>query len=120
MSRKISKTSLTKHTKLLNELFKEFNITPTSEADKKKLFGHYTFQMQTKYGLLWLHPDSEVGSGVYTVYTRFDDTTKLPKELETITPCTIYNGKMNFHFSDGEFCVGALRHALNIIKRENP
>ena len=116
MSRKISKTSLAKHTKLLNKLFTEFNITPTPEADKKKLFGHYPFQMQTKYGLLWLYPHSEVGCTVYTVFTRFDDTTKLTKDMEMVLPVTTYTGKMNFHFSDGEICVGVLRSALKRIQ----
>jgi hypothetical protein len=118
MGRKISKTSLAKHTKLLNILFTEFNVQPTPEADKKKIFGNYTHQMQTKHGLLWIHPDSDVGSSVYTVFCRFDDTKSLPKELEQITPVTVYTGKMNFHFGDGEMCVGSLRRVLNYIKLE--
>jgi hypothetical protein len=57
----------------------------------------YRFTLQTKAGLLRLHPDENQTIGLGTLFTRFDD----PEAARQIVDCNQFSGKWNFHYFDG-------------------
>ena len=56
----------------------------------------YRFTLQTKAGVLRLHPDENRTSGPGTVFTRFDD----PQAARQIVDCNKFSGKWNHHYFD--------------------
>jgi len=56
----------------------------------------YRFTIQTKAGVLRLHPDENHTSGPGTVFTRFDD----PQAARQIVDCNQFSGKWNHHYFD--------------------
>jgi len=59
--------------------------------------GEYDFALQTKAGLLKLHPTENQVEGLGTVFTRFDD----PHTARQLVDCNPFSGKWNFHFFSG-------------------
>jgi hypothetical protein len=57
----------------------------------------YRFTLETKAGLLHLHPDENQTGGPGTVFTRFDD----PTAARRLVDCNPFSGKWNFHYFDG-------------------
>ena len=57
----------------------------------------YRFTMQTRAGLLRLHPDEGDTIGLGTLFTRFDD----PQAARQIVVCNQFSGKWNHHYFDG-------------------
>jgi hypothetical protein len=53
----------------------------------------YPQQIQTKYGTLFIHVETEMSSKIYTCFTRFEDVEKAKEYVD----CNIYSGKWNFH-----------------------
>jgi hypothetical protein len=59
--------------------------------------GDYDFALQTKAGLLKLHPSENMAEGLGTVFTRFDD----PQAARQLVNCNPFSGKWNhFYFSE--------------------
>jgi hypothetical protein len=56
----------------------------------------YRFTIQTKAGVLRLHPDENHTSGPGTVFTRFDN----PQAARQLVDCNRFSGKWNFHYFD--------------------
>ena len=57
----------------------------------------YRFTLQTKAGVLHLHPDESQTTGLGTLFTRFDN----PQAARQIVDCNRFSGKWNFHYFDG-------------------
>jgi hypothetical protein len=57
----------------------------------------YRFTLQTKAGLLRLHPDEGHTIGLGTLFTRFDD----PTAARQLVDCNKFSGKWNHHYFDG-------------------
>lgn len=53
----------------------------------------YPQQIQTKYGTLFVHVETDMSSKIYTCFTRFEDVEKAKKNVD----CNPYSGKWNFH-----------------------
>lgn len=59
--------------------------------------GDYDFAIQTKVGLLKIHPTENVATGLGTVFTRFED----PEAAKELVCCNPYSGKWNhLYFSE--------------------
>jgi hypothetical protein len=56
----------------------------------------YRFTVQTKAGILRLHPDENQTSGPGTLFTRFDD----PAAGRRLVDCNQFSGKWNHHYFD--------------------
>ncbi len=65
------------------------------------------YTLQTRPGMLTLHPTANFGDGLGTVFTRFDD----PQAARQLVDCNPYSGKWNFHYFDG-WTVEAAIHDL--------
>jgi hypothetical protein len=57
---------------------------------------NYRFTLQTKAGILRLHPDENQTSGPGTLFTRFDD----PAAARQLVDCNRFSGKWNRHYFD--------------------
>lgn len=57
----------------------------------------FEFALQTKVGLLKLHPSEDHVGGLGTIFTRFDD----PQAAKELVNCNPFSGKWNFHFFAG-------------------
>jgi hypothetical protein len=57
---------------------------------------NYRFTLQTKAGILRLHPDENQTSGPGTLFTRFDD----PATARQLVDCNPFSGKWNHHYFD--------------------
>ena len=69
----------------------------------------FDFALQTKAGLLKLHPTENLVEGLGTVFTRFEDP-NTAKELVDCNPCS---GKWNHHFFAGWSVDSALRTCIS-------
>ena len=65
----------------------------------------FDFVLNTKAGLLKLHPTENQVEGLGTVFTRFDD----PQSARQLVACNPHSGKWNFHFFSGWSVESALQ-----------
>ena len=73
----------------------------------------YEFTLNTKAGLLKIHPTENSVEGLGTVFTRFDD----PKAARELVGCNPYSGKWNFHFFAGWSVDAALENLAFQLRR---
>ena len=72
------------------------------------------FTLQTKAGVLRVHPEENRTSGPGTLFTRFDD----PQAARQLVDCNRFSGKWNQHYFDGwsvETAVADLAFQLNKV-----
>jgi len=53
----------------------------------------YPQKIQTQYGRLFIHVETDMSPKIYTCFTRFEDVEKTKKHVD----CNPYSGKWNFH-----------------------
>jgi len=76
----------------------------------------YEFALQTKAGLLKLHPTENQVEGLGTVFSRFED----PKAAKELVNCNPFSGKWNFHFFAGWSVESALEELAFQLRRILP
>jgi hypothetical protein len=75
--------------------------------------GDFDFTLQTKAGLLKLHPTENQADGLGTVFSRFED----PKAARELVDCNRYSGKWNHHFFAGWTMEGAIQELAFQLKK---
>ena len=78
--------------------------------------GDYDFALQTKVGLLKLHPSENMADGLGTVFSRFDD----PKAATELVGCNPWSGKWNHHYFSGWSVDSAILDLAYELKRVLP
>lgn len=76
----------------------------------------YDFALQTKVGLLKLHPSENHCEGLGTVFTRFND----PKAATELTGCNPYSGKWNHFYFSGWTVDSAMENLALHLRRLLP
>ncbi len=93
-----------------------FNKTVTKlilENGFKELTGEiYRYEKDTNFGKVFLSLQSQQGSTVYSIFSRFDDVNK----ALSIFNCNRFTGKYNFHFFDAQECVGSFEFFLHELE----
>jgi hypothetical protein len=73
----------------------------------------YEFALNTKAGLLKLHPTENHVEGLGTVFTRFED----PQAARKLVGCNPYSGKWNHHFIAGWSVESALEELAYQLRK---
>ena len=76
----------------------------------------YDFALQTKVGLLKLHPSENHCEGLGTVFARFES----PQAARELVCCNPYSGKWNHHFFAGWDVESALNELAYQLKKVLP
>lgn len=68
----------------------------------------YQFVKDTNFGVVRIALDSQQGSEIYSIFSRFDNVEK----ALTIFNCNKFTGKYNFHVSDAQECLSMFEFFL--------
>ena len=75
----------------------------------------YKWKIDTKAGLLLVTVHEPMKSGVFSIFTRFDDVDKAKKELGHILSFNQHSGKCNFHMIDEKDCLTNFEEFLKLL-----
>lgn len=74
----------------------------------------YKWKIDTKAGLLLVTVHEPMKSGVFSIFTRFDEPLRALKEFSGIDINT-HSGKWNFHIMDEKECLTIFEQALKHV-----